>query len=215
MCVEAGAAFALSSDAHLPEQVGFGYDRALDFLAELGVDEICVFERRASGAWRRSAPRSARIDAMSVGIGYDSHRFAEGRRLVLGGVEIEHDRGLAGHSDADVLTHAVIDALLGAAGGGDIGTLFPDDDERWRDADSIDLLRTVVGTIAGPDRQRRRHRDLRAAAARRPTGPRWSGPSPRRPRPGSASRRPPTRAWAAIGRGEGIACIAVACVDSE
>ena len=95
---------------------------------------------------------------MSVGIGYDSHRFAEGRRLVLGGVEIEHERGLAGHSDADVLTHAVIDALLGAAGGGDIGTLFPDDDERWRDADSIDLLRTVVGTIAGPDRQRRRDR---------------------------------------------------------
>ena len=86
---------------------------------------------------------------MSVGIGYDSHRFAEGRRLVLGGVEIEHELGLAGHSDADVLTHAVIDALLGAAGGGDIGTLFPDDDERWRDADSIDLLRTAVGTIAG------------------------------------------------------------------
>src|SRR5262245_55665055 len=86
---------------------------------------------------------------MSVGIGYDSHRFAEGRPLVLGGVEIEHERGLAGHSDADVLTHAVIDALLGAAGEGDIGTLFPDDDERWRNADSIDMLRTVVGTIAG------------------------------------------------------------------
>ena len=84
-----------------------------------------------------------------VGIGYDSHRFAEDRPLILGGVEIEHERGLAGHSDADVLTHAVIDALLGAAGrGGDIGTLFPDDDERWRDADSIDLLRTVVGTLA-------------------------------------------------------------------
>ena len=86
---------------------------------------------------------------MSVGIGYDSHRFAEGRRLVLGGVEVDHPRGLAGHSDADVLTHAVIDALLGAAGKGDIGTLFPDDDEAWRDADSIDLLRTAVGMIAG------------------------------------------------------------------
>ncbi len=84
-----------------------------------------------------------------VGIGYDSHRFAPGRRLVLGGVEIEHERGLDGHSDADVLTHAVIDAILGAAGGGDIGTMFPDDDERWRDADSIDMLRTVVGTIGG------------------------------------------------------------------
>ena len=68
---------------------------------------------------------------------------------MLGGVEIEHERGLAGHSDADVLTHAVIDALLGAAGMGDIGTLFPDDEERWRDADSIDLLRTVVGTVPG------------------------------------------------------------------
>src|SRR3954470_4323092 len=86
---------------------------------------------------------------MSVGIGYDSHRFAEGRRLVLGGVEIEHERGLAGHSDADVLTHAVIDALLGAAGAGDIGTHFPDDEEIWRDADSIDLLRTAVGIVAG------------------------------------------------------------------
>ena len=86
---------------------------------------------------------------MSVGIGYDSHRFAEGRHLVLGGVEIEHPRGLSGHSDADVLTHAVIDALLGAAGMGDIGTLFPDDDERWQGADSIDLLRTVVGTVPG------------------------------------------------------------------
>jgi 2-C-methyl-D-erythritol 2,4-cyclodiphosphate synthase len=84
-----------------------------------------------------------------VGIGYDSHRFAEGRRLVLGGVEIDHPRGLEGHSDADVLIHAVIDAILGAGGGGDIGTLFPPAEERWRDADSIDLLRTAIGTIGG------------------------------------------------------------------
>src|SRR6188768_3398803 len=81
---------------------------------------------------------------MSVGIGYDSHRFAEGRRLVLGGVEVDHDRGLAGHSDADVLTHAVIDALLGAAGLGDIGDHFPDTDERYRGADSLELAREVV-----------------------------------------------------------------------
>lgn len=86
---------------------------------------------------------------MSVGIGYDSHRFAEGRSLVLGGVEIEHDRGLTGHSDADVVMHAVIDALLGAAGSGDIGTLFPPTEERWRNADSRDLLATVVGQVAG------------------------------------------------------------------
>lgn len=87
---------------------------------------------------------------MRVGIGYDSHRFAAGRRLVLGGVEIEHDAGLAGHSDADVITHAVIDALLGAAGLGDLGTHFPPDDEAWRDADSLDLLRTVVGMLDAP-----------------------------------------------------------------
>jgi 2-C-methyl-D-erythritol 2,4-cyclodiphosphate synthase len=84
-----------------------------------------------------------------VGIGYDSHRFEPGRRLVLGGVEIDHEAGLAGHSDADVITHAIIDALLGAAGLGDLGTHFPPDDERWRDADSIDLLRTVIGLLPG------------------------------------------------------------------
>ena len=82
-----------------------------------------------------------------IGFGYDSHRFAEGRPLVLGGVTIDHDRGLAGHSDADVLTHAIIDALLGAAGLDDIGAHFPDTDERWRDADSIELLRAVAGLL--------------------------------------------------------------------
>jgi 2-C-methyl-D-erythritol 2,4-cyclodiphosphate synthase len=82
-----------------------------------------------------------------VGIGYDCHRFAAGRRLVLGGVEIPHERGLEGHSDADALTHAVIDALLGAAGLGDIGEHFPDTDERWRDADSLALLETVLTSV--------------------------------------------------------------------
>lgn len=84
-----------------------------------------------------------------VGIGYDSHRFAEGRPLILGGVTIPHDRGLTGHSDADVLTHAVIDALLGAAGAGDIGAHFPPTEERWRDADSIELLRAVLAKVPG------------------------------------------------------------------
>jgi 2-C-methyl-D-erythritol 2,4-cyclodiphosphate synthase len=82
-----------------------------------------------------------------AGIGYDCHRFAAGRRLVLGGVEIPHERGLEGHSDADVLTHAVIDALLGAAGLGDIGEHFPDTDERWCDADSLALLETVLTLV--------------------------------------------------------------------
>jgi 2-C-methyl-D-erythritol 2,4-cyclodiphosphate synthase len=79
--------------------------------------------------------------SVSTGIGWDSHRLEAGRRLILGGVTIEHDRGLAGHSDADVLTHAVIDALLGAAGLGDIGEHFPDTDEAYAGADSISLLR--------------------------------------------------------------------------
>src|SRR5713226_6465387 len=79
-----------------------------------------------------------------TGIGYDSHRLQTGRRLVIGGVEIPSELGLDGHSDADVLAHAVIDALLGAAGLGDIGEHFPDTDERWRDADSIGLLRAAV-----------------------------------------------------------------------
>ena len=88
--------------------------------------------------------------SVAAGIGYDAHPFADagaGRRLVLGGVEIEHERGLEGWSDADVVTHAVIDALLGAAGLGDIGEHFPDTDERWRDADSLELLQTVAAQV--------------------------------------------------------------------
>jgi 2-C-methyl-D-erythritol 2,4-cyclodiphosphate synthase len=82
-----------------------------------------------------------------TGIGIDSHRFAPDRALVLGGVEIPYELGLAGHSDADVLAHAIADALLGAAGLGDIGEHFPDIDEEWRDANSIELLRTVVERV--------------------------------------------------------------------
>src|SRR5688572_23007768 len=84
-----------------------------------------------------------------TGIGYDSHRFLEsGGRLVLAGVEIPGERGLAGHSDADVVSHALADALLGAAGLGDIGDHFPDDDPRWSNADSIQLLGVVAGMLA-------------------------------------------------------------------
>lgn len=151
---------------------------------------------------------------MSVGIGYDSHRFAAGRRLVLGGVEVDHPRGLAGHSDADVLTHAVIDALLGAAGKGDIGALFPDDDEVWRDADSIDLLRTAVGTIAG----RIVNVDATLICEEPRIGPLRA--EIERVLGEVTSARVSVKAtsnegmgW--IGRGEGIACIAVASVDSE
>jgi 2-C-methyl-D-erythritol 2,4-cyclodiphosphate synthase len=149
-----------------------------------------------------------------VGIGYDSHRFAEGRRLVLGGVEIEHERGLAGHSDADVVAHATIDALLGAAGEGDIGTLFPDDDELWRDADSLDLLRTVVGTVAG----RIVNVDVTLICEEPRLGPHRA--EMERLLGEATSARVSVKAtsnegmgW--IGRGEGIACIAVASVESE
>ncbi|WP_457654368.1 2-C-methyl-D-erythritol 2,4-cyclodiphosphate synthase [Rhodocaloribacter sp.] len=86
---------------------------------------------------------------MRIGIGYDVHRLTEGRPLILGGVEIAHERGLAGHSDADVLLHAVADALLGAAALGDIGLHFPDTDERWRGADSRELLEAVGRLVAG------------------------------------------------------------------
>jgi 2-C-methyl-D-erythritol 2,4-cyclodiphosphate synthase len=84
-----------------------------------------------------------------TGLGFDTHAFAPGRALILGGVELEHDQGLAGHSDADVLTHAVIDALLGAAALGDIGQHFPDTDPRFAGADSLGLLRTVVTDLSG------------------------------------------------------------------
>jgi 2-C-methyl-D-erythritol 2,4-cyclodiphosphate synthase len=84
-----------------------------------------------------------------VGIGYDSHRFVAGRPLVLGGVTIPHTHGLAGHSDADAVAHALTDAILGAAGAGNIGQLFPDTDPQWKDADSMELLRTAHELVRG------------------------------------------------------------------
>ena len=89
--------------------------------------------------------------SVATGLGYDCHQLVEGRPLIIGGVEIPHTHGLLGHSDADVLTHAIIDALLGAAALGDIGQHFPDTDERYRDADSIELLRAAVALLAARD----------------------------------------------------------------
>ncbi len=80
---------------------------------------------------------------MRIGHGYDVHRLVKGRKLILGGVNVNHDLGLLGHSDADVLVHAIIDSLLGAAALGDIGVLFPDTDEKYKNADSIELLKKV------------------------------------------------------------------------
>ena len=151
--------------------------------------------------------------APRVGIGYDSHRLVEGERLVIGGVEIEHDRGLAGHSDADVLTHAVIDALLGATGLGDLGELFPDDEPEWRDANSIDLLRVVVGRIPGAVTnvdvtvicEEPKLAPYKAEISSRLTGV-LSAPV--------SVKASTNEGMGAIGRGEGIACVAIALVDT-
>ena len=152
--------------------------------------------------------------SVSVGIGYDSHRLVEGEKLILGGVEIEHDRGLAGHSDADVLTHAVIDALLGAGAAGDIGTLFPDDEERWRDADSIDMLRTAIATIPG----RVLNVDATLICESPKIGPHRA--EIERILSEVLSARVSVKATSNegmgfVGRGEGIACMAVAALESD
>ena len=151
--------------------------------------------------------------APRVGIGYDSHRFAEGEPLVLGGVEIDYDRGLEGHSDADVLIHAVIDALLGSCGLGDLGEHFPPTDERWRDADSIDLLRTVVGMLSG----RPINIDATLICEEPKLGPHRAQMEARLSEVLSASvsvKASTNEGMGAIGRGEGIACLAVALVET-
>jgi 2-C-methyl-D-erythritol 2,4-cyclodiphosphate synthase len=149
-----------------------------------------------------------------VGVGYDSHRFGEDRPLLLGGVEVPYHRGLSGHSDADVLTHAVIDAVLGAAGLGDLGTLFPPDEERWRDAHSLDLLATALGNLHG--------RVTNVDATVICEEPKIGGHRAEMERNiGSVlSARVSIKAstnegmgW--IGRGEGIACVAVALVELD
>jgi 2-C-methyl-D-erythritol 2,4-cyclodiphosphate synthase len=151
--------------------------------------------------------------APRVGIGYDSHRLVEGERLVIGGVEIEHDRGLAGHSDADVLIHAVIDALLGACGLGDVGSLFPDDEEEWRDANSLDLLRVVVGRLTGAVS----NVDATVICEEPKLGPHRAEMESTLADALSAPvsvKASTNEGMGAIGRGEGIACLAVALVDT-
>ena len=153
-----------------------------------------------------------------VGIGYDSHRFVEGRPLVLGGVTIPHPAGLAGHSDADAVAHALTDAILGAAAAGDIGRLFPDDDPRWKDADSLELLRTAHELV----RERGfslQQADLTIITEQPRLGPHLSqmaallasrlGASP-----GTVSLKAKTNeGMGFIGRGEGVAVIAVATLE--
>jgi len=147
-----------------------------------------------------------------VGIGYDSHRLVAGRPLIIGGVEIEFERGLSGHSDADVLAHAVTDAVLGAAGAGDIGTHFPPSDERWKDADSIELLRTIVASFEGTVV----NVDATVICERPAIGPHRAAIEERL---GSALGAPVSvkattnEGLGAIGREEGIAAIAVASYE--
>ena len=105
-----------------------------------------------------------------IGQGWDLHRLVPGRPLVIGGVTIPFERGLAGHSDADVLLHALIDALLGALADGDIGTRFPDSDPAWKDADSVELLRSVAGKVAGAG-YRLEHLDATVIAEAPPIAP--------------------------------------------
>lgn len=152
--------------------------------------------------------------SVSVGIGYDSHRLVEGERLVLGGVEIEHDRGLAGHSDADVLTHAVVDAVLGAGSAGDIGTLFPDHEERWRDADSLDLLRTAFAQVAG----RVLNVDATLICEQPRIGPHRAEMERKLAEVLSARvsvKASTNEGMGFVGRGEGVACLAVAVLESD
>lgn len=149
-----------------------------------------------------------------IGIGYDSHPFAPDRRLVLGGVEIDHDAGLAGHSDADALAHAISDAILGAAGLGDIGTHFPPSEDRWRDADSVALLRAATAMVPG----RVVNVDATVICERPQLGA--YRPEMERLLADASGALVSVKAttnegmgW--IGRGEGIACVAVALVDVE
>lgn len=155
---------------------------------------------------------------MRIGNGYDSHRFAEGRRLVLGGVEIPHEKGLTGHSDADAVAHAVTDALLGAAGLGDIGRHFPPGDAEWKDADSMELLARVVRLLEGHNYQPV-NVDVTVVAEAPKIGPHADAMRERLAgvlgiSPGHVSVKGKTNeglGW--IGRGEGIAVFAVALVD--
>ncbi|KAA0273370.1 MAG: 2-C-methyl-D-erythritol 2,4-cyclodiphosphate synthase [Acidobacteria bacterium] len=150
--------------------------------------------------------------SVRVGIGYDSHRLAAGERPIVGGVEIEFERGLAGHSDADVLAHAVTDAILGAAGAGDIGAHFPPDDERWSDADSIELLRRAVAGLDG----RVVNVDATVICERPAIGPHREAIEARLAGAVDAPvsvKATTNEGMGAIGRGEGIAVIAVAAFE--
>ena len=150
-----------------------------------------------------------------TGLGLDTHRFAPGRRLVLGGVEIPFDHGLAGHSDADVLAHAVTDAVLGAAGLGDIGEHYPDTDPRWQDADSIAMLREVVA-LAGRDGWSVAHVDATVMLERPKLAPFRAEMATRLAEATGATvsvKATTGEGMGFVGREEGVAALAVATLE--
>ena len=156
---------------------------------------------------------------LRTGIGYDSHRFAEGKPLILGGERIPHTHGLLGHSDADAVAHAVTDAILGAAAAGDIGTHFPDTDARWKNADSIDLLRAAVGIIAARG-CRVCQADVTVIIERPRLGPYLPAMRARiaaalaLPADAVGIKAKTNEGMGFIGRGEGIAVLAVATLEA-
>jgi 2-C-methyl-D-erythritol 4-phosphate cytidylyltransferase/2-C-methyl-D-erythritol 2,4-cyclodiphosphate synthase len=172
---------------------------------------------QAGGEARESGPPLASASAMRVGTGYDLHRLVEGRALKLGGVAIAFERGLAGHSDADVVCHAVTDALLGAANAGDIGRLFPDTDPRWKDADSLQLLAEAWSRVAAAG-WRIVNVDIVVVAERPKIGPhaeaiRASLAGALRVSPDAIAIKGKTNEGVdAVGRGEAIAVHAVALI---
>lgn len=157
---------------------------------------------------------------MRVGIGYDSHPFAKGRKLILGGVEIPHSQGLAGHSDADAVAHALTDALLGAAGLGDIGRMFPSHEPRWKDANSLHLLNQAFLKVVEAG-FRFVHADVTVIAERPKLAPHVDAMEEKLAEalltgPAHVSVKAKTNegmGW--IGRGEGIAVMAVATLEEQ
>jgi len=156
---------------------------------------------------------------LRIGIGFDSHRFVEGRPLVLGGQRIPFDLGLAGHSDADAVAHALTDAILGAAAAGDIGSLFPDTDPRWKGADSLVLLRQACDLV----RERGfipRQADITVIVERPRLAPylpamaRALSQATGIPVPELGLKAKTNEGMGFIGRGEGIAVMAVATVEA-
>jgi 2-C-methyl-D-erythritol 2,4-cyclodiphosphate synthase len=155
---------------------------------------------------------------MRIGFGYDSHRFVPGRRLVLAGQAIPFEKGLAGHSDADAVAHALTDAILGAAGAGNIGALFPDHDPQWKDADSMALLRSAYGVVTGRG-YRLAQADITIVVERPRLAPHLHAMSRALaavfdlPEQDLSVKAKTNEGLGFIGRGEGIAVMAVALLE--